>query len=251
MYSTASFSPACACSGGRYAMRMCLPIDGPAPALVTYERRPFASVIGAPSGVHDRLAAERVALHAARRRVVVDRQRAEHRRRLRSRGARRAPPCRRSPRPSPSTTPCPPRPRRSPRRARCRTRGSTSPAGRSCRRRRCRPGRRRAAGPPPTARPRAARRPPSGRRSPSRGRRRTRSATRYAWNPSSSSSFHVPNGKPSLRDVGARDRREDVARARPPQPDRALLRGVVVDPRAVGADGRRTTSCPPCRARRR
>ncbi len=35
MYSTASFAPTCACSGGRYAMRMCLPIDGPAPALVT------------------------------------------------------------------------------------------------------------------------------------------------------------------------------------------------------------------------
>ena len=58
-----------------------------------------------------------------------------------TRGARRAPPCRRSPRPSPSATPCRPRRRRSPRRARSRTRGSTSRAGRSCRRRRCRPAR--------------------------------------------------------------------------------------------------------------
>ena len=49
MYSTASSLPAIACSGGRYDMRMCLPIDGPAPALVTYERRPFASVSGVPS----------------------------------------------------------------------------------------------------------------------------------------------------------------------------------------------------------
>ena len=30
-------------------MRMYLPSDGPAPALVTYERRPFASVSGVPS----------------------------------------------------------------------------------------------------------------------------------------------------------------------------------------------------------
>ena len=50
MYSTArAVEPSIACSGGRYAMRMYLPSDGPAPALVTYERRPFVSVNGAPS----------------------------------------------------------------------------------------------------------------------------------------------------------------------------------------------------------
>ena len=32
-------------------MSTCLPTDGAAPALVTYERRPFASTIGAPSRV--------------------------------------------------------------------------------------------------------------------------------------------------------------------------------------------------------
>ena len=30
---------------------MCLPSDGPAPALVTYERRPLRSVIGSPAAV--------------------------------------------------------------------------------------------------------------------------------------------------------------------------------------------------------
>src|SRR5438552_18290048 len=49
MYSTASCSPSFACSGGRYDITMCLPIDGPAPADVTYERRPCASVSGVPS----------------------------------------------------------------------------------------------------------------------------------------------------------------------------------------------------------
>src|SRR5437660_12739037 len=48
-YSTASCSPTFACSGGRYAISRCLPTDGPAPALVTYERRPFRSVSGLPS----------------------------------------------------------------------------------------------------------------------------------------------------------------------------------------------------------
>ena len=32
-------------------MSTCLPTEGAAPALVTYERRPFASTIGAPSVV--------------------------------------------------------------------------------------------------------------------------------------------------------------------------------------------------------
>ena len=50
MYSTArSVDPSTACSGGRYAIRMYRPSDGPAPALVTYERRPFASLSGVPS----------------------------------------------------------------------------------------------------------------------------------------------------------------------------------------------------------
>ena len=49
MYSTASCSPSFACSGGRYDITMCLPTDGPAPADVTYERRPWASVSGVPS----------------------------------------------------------------------------------------------------------------------------------------------------------------------------------------------------------
>ena len=31
-------------------MSRCLPTDGPEPALVTYERRPFASTRGLPSG---------------------------------------------------------------------------------------------------------------------------------------------------------------------------------------------------------
>ena len=62
---------------------MYLPSDGPAPALVTYERRPFASVSGVPSRERDRLAAERVALaRRSPRRVVVDRERAEDRGRL-------------------------------------------------------------------------------------------------------------------------------------------------------------------------
>ena len=64
-----------------------------------------------------------------------------------ARGARRAPPCRRSPASFTFPTPCRPRRRRSRRRARTRTRGSTSRAGRSCRRRRCRRARRRAARP--------------------------------------------------------------------------------------------------------
>src|SRR5256714_14965682 len=46
MYWTQRFSRA---SGGRYDMRMYFPIDGPMPAEVTYERRPFASTIGDPS----------------------------------------------------------------------------------------------------------------------------------------------------------------------------------------------------------
>src|SRR5262249_52448795 len=50
-YSTRSFVPSTACSGGRYAISRCLPTDGPDPADVTYDRRPLASVIGAPSGV--------------------------------------------------------------------------------------------------------------------------------------------------------------------------------------------------------
>src|SRR5512145_3436685 len=49
MYSTASSVPAVACSDGRYDMRTYFPMDGAAPALVTYERRPFSSVIGEPS----------------------------------------------------------------------------------------------------------------------------------------------------------------------------------------------------------
>src|SRR4029077_17978539 len=50
MYSTASASePSTACSGGKYAIRRYAPSEGPAPALVTYERRPLASVSGVPS----------------------------------------------------------------------------------------------------------------------------------------------------------------------------------------------------------
>ena len=67
MYSTASSSPTFACSGGRYAIRMCLPTDGPAPALVTYERRPLRVDERRAVPRQDRLAAEHVALHAARR----------------------------------------------------------------------------------------------------------------------------------------------------------------------------------------
>ena len=49
MYCTASCSPSFWCSGGRYAITMYLPTDGPDPALVAYERRPCASVSGEPS----------------------------------------------------------------------------------------------------------------------------------------------------------------------------------------------------------
>src|SRR5262249_10308294 len=42
MYWTRSELPSTACSGGRYDMRTCLPTDGPEPALVTYDGRPFA-----------------------------------------------------------------------------------------------------------------------------------------------------------------------------------------------------------------
>src|ERR1700682_839644 len=51
MYSTARLAPTTACSGGRYAIRMCLPTDGPAPALVTYDPRPRRSTIRLPSRV--------------------------------------------------------------------------------------------------------------------------------------------------------------------------------------------------------
>ena len=40
-----------ACAGGRYAISRCFPTDGPEPAEVTYERRPFASTIDSPSRV--------------------------------------------------------------------------------------------------------------------------------------------------------------------------------------------------------
>src|SRR5262249_23044038 len=50
-YSTESCSPSRACSDGRYAIRRYCPSDGPEPALVTNERRPFASVSGVPSRV--------------------------------------------------------------------------------------------------------------------------------------------------------------------------------------------------------
>src|SRR4029077_5014300 len=48
MYCTASCSPSTARSGGRYDMRMCLPTDGPAPALATYDRRARGSDTGPP-----------------------------------------------------------------------------------------------------------------------------------------------------------------------------------------------------------
>src|SRR5262245_32646534 len=48
-YSTSSGAPTFATSGGRYDISRCLPTDGPEPAEVTYERRPFASTSGAPS----------------------------------------------------------------------------------------------------------------------------------------------------------------------------------------------------------
>src|SRR5882672_3390963 len=51
MYSTARPSPTTACSGGRYAIRMCLPKEGPAPALVTYDPRPSRSTIRLASRV--------------------------------------------------------------------------------------------------------------------------------------------------------------------------------------------------------
>src|SRR5439155_8851654 len=49
MYWTSSSFPSSACSGGRYASSRCLPTDGPEPALVTYELRPFRSAMRSPS----------------------------------------------------------------------------------------------------------------------------------------------------------------------------------------------------------
>src|SRR4029079_4889278 len=48
-YSTSSGVPTFATSGGRYDISRCLPTDGPEPAEVTYDRRPFASTSGLPS----------------------------------------------------------------------------------------------------------------------------------------------------------------------------------------------------------
>ena len=141
MYSTASCSPSFACSGGRYDM-----------SDVLAERRPRArgrDVRAAAVRVGERRAV--AASRSARARAGSASCRCATRGRrssacrasrpARPRGARGAPPCRRSPRPSPSTTPCRPRRRCSPRRARSRTRDTPSRAGRSCRRRRCPPGR--------------------------------------------------------------------------------------------------------------
>ena len=250
MYSTASFVPAIAYCGGRYDMRMCLPTDGPAPALVTYERRPFASVSGAPSrstigsrpsgyrltplfdvwssivSVQSiagglalamrhvrRFADEVLFLHLPPRHVGLDDVVVSV-----ELGAERAvrllePPGRAV---------------------------DADPRGDDAVR----------LAPPPRARPTASRRPPSRRRSPSRGRRRRRSATRTR-EPVQVEQLPGAEREALVRDVAARDRRKDVARARPPQPDRALLRGVVVDARPVGSGGRRTTSCRPSRVRRR
>src|SRR3954465_9710478 len=86
MYCTASFRPSWACVGGRYVISTCLPIDGPAPADVTYDRRPCESAIGVPSASTtgsrpsgEGLTPERggVALDPGARRVIVDRERAE------------------------------------------------------------------------------------------------------------------------------------------------------------------------------
>ena len=57
---------------------MCLPTDGPAPALVTNERRPFASTERRAVARQDRLAAHHVALAPVARSVVVDGERAQH-----------------------------------------------------------------------------------------------------------------------------------------------------------------------------
>ena len=196
MYSTASCSPSSRARAADTTSAMCLPSDGPAPAEVTYERRPCASAIGVPSARHDRLAPERVALHAAldggRRSSACRASRP-----ARARGAAR---CASLPTKSSSftfhhamsaSTTC------SPRRARSRTRGTPSRAGRSCRRRRCRRERRRAAAPPPTPRPRASRPRSIGTYSS-----QPRSPTyemRDARPPAVTSSvFHVANGKPSF-----------------------------------------------------
>src|SRR5487761_18119 len=49
MYSTSSAVPSTATSAGRYAISRCLPTDGPEPALVTYDGRPFKSTSREPS----------------------------------------------------------------------------------------------------------------------------------------------------------------------------------------------------------
>src|SRR5487761_1473691 len=71
MYWTQSFpwSP-----GGRYDMRMYLPSDGPMPAEVTYDRRPFASTSGDPLARRDvrRFADEVLVLHLPPRHVGLD-----------------------------------------------------------------------------------------------------------------------------------------------------------------------------------
>ena len=151
---------------------------------------------GAVAG-EDRLAAR--ACSASRRWTRCGRPRSACRgpRPAPPRGGAGGPPCRRSPRPSPSPTPCRPRRRCTRRRARRRRRGSTSRAARSSRRRRCRRARRRAAARPPRGCPRAGRPARSARTAPSRGRRRTRCARRARAAAPPRSSCSVANGKPS------------------------------------------------------
>ena len=57
--------PSTACSGGRYAIRRCLPSDGPAPADVAYDRRPLR--VGDRRAVGERRSAGGPACSAARR----------------------------------------------------------------------------------------------------------------------------------------------------------------------------------------
>ena len=217
----------------------------------TAPTRPSSRTSRGPSG---RRSARRPASGSARGRacsactpdgrgVVVDRQRAEHRRRLLLALRARTPPCRRSPRPSPSAAACPPRRRRTPTRARRRRGGSPSRSGRSCRRRRSRPGRRRAAAPPPRARPRARARSPSAHTAPSRGRRRTRSARRGRAPGRSRPRGSATNGKPSC-ETSSLVTDASRSRARGPQTPTVHHADVDVEQRCRPvrrADGRGTT----------
>src|SRR5688572_7997358 len=51
METTPSLLPSTACSGGRYASSRYVPSDGAAPAVVTRDGRPWASMMRSPSGV--------------------------------------------------------------------------------------------------------------------------------------------------------------------------------------------------------